>query len=63
MQFVEIDIAWKGGRSRKVLAFKHGVGRLAMLDYVKELAEKCGWYNVRMAMGRDRTGWLLGGKK
>ena len=46
-----------------MLTFKHGVGRLAMLDYVKELAGKCGWYNVRVAVGRDRTGWLLGGKK
>ncbi len=60
MQFVEIDIIWKGGRSRKVLEFEHGVGRLTMEAYVKELAEECGWYNVRMAVGRDRTGWLLG---
>ena len=63
MQYAEIDIIWDGGRAREVLEFRHGVGRLAMEEYVKELARKCGWKDVRLSVGRDWTGWLFGSKK
>jgi hypothetical protein len=33
---------------------------MAIVAAVKELGRKCGWKDVRLSVGRDWTGWLLG---